>query len=164
MINEYLLKEKKINIDKMMEFCEDGIVCSVKDLKDDIFHIVSYCSEGETYEDAIKLSKINEELKHRKPIVLLNEASDYFIKELFPLVNRFERLLRKTLYLYDALLGNKKNISRLEEKGLGEVFNMIMTDPVFDNKIKGFVNETRRFTKRQLIKEINTIQEENQCA
>ena len=108
MINEYLLKEKKINIDKIMECCEDGIVCSVKDLEDDIFHIVSYRSESETYEDAIKLSKINEELKHRNPIVLLNEASDYFIKELFPLVNRFERLLRKTLYLYDALLGDKK--------------------------------------------------------
>ena len=56
--------------------------------------------EGENQDNAKFLSTVNDViLEDDDLIVVSNEASEYFNKRLFPLVNEFERKLRKLLYL-----------------------------------------------------------------
>lgn len=54
------------------------------------------------------LSKVHEAIKVFSPVILLNEASQYFTKKLYPDVNEFEVKLRKFLFLAFALTNDDK--------------------------------------------------------
>ena len=83
-------------------------------------------------ETAKILSRINDTIiKLYSPIVLSNESSEYFNRILYPLANKFERLLRKYLYLkWNSYTGEElpKVIKNLEEKDFGEIFNTLFVD------------------------------------
>ena len=60
-----------------------------------------------------------------KPTVLTNECSAYFNKALYPIVNEFERKLRKLLYLASSLQSDEKSqkvIVRIGRTGTGKHF------------------------------------------
>ena len=109
-------------------------------------------------EEAAKhLSKINDLIvKKYNPVVLKNESSVYFNKVLYPLVNTFERELRKFLYLKSALYEGeeKKNIlGKLESLNFGGIYRLLYIDDNFCNKVRKKVisdeeNKLAIFNKR----------------
>ena len=117
--------------------------------------------------DAAKiLSRINDSITQSySPIVLSNESSEYFNKVLFPLANKFERLLRKYLYLkWNSYTGEElpKVIKNLEEKDFGEIFNILFIDDDFNKKVKERINakgSSGVFSKSDLIHIIGELEE-----
>lgn len=117
-------------------------------------------------EDAAKTLDLNNTsiCEKYKPIVLSNGSSAYFNKSLFPIVNEFERKLRKLLYLASSLQGSKDSdevINNLESKELGEIFQALFSDRDFVSEIKATVTKkmTWQFTKKELLQSIDKIEE-----
>lgn len=79
---------------------------------------------GDNKDNARILSEINDILLEDDEIIVVsNEASEYFNKTLFPLINAFERKLRKLLYLATAdNINYKDKIKMLEKKDKGTIF------------------------------------------
>ena len=116
-------------------------------------------------EDAAKtLSTVDEWIKNNtKCITLTNESSAYFNKTLFPLVNDFERKLRKLLYLMTSIHYDNesfKAINNLEDKDLGNIFELLFADKDFSNKVRQIVkNKTWTFSKNEIVNDINSESE-----
>lgn len=110
--------------------------------------IVSYEKSGNNELNAKRFSELNEKIcKEFSPIILTDESSEYFNKSLYPLVNKFERCLRKLLYFKVALCNEDKlqcAILDLEKKDFGEIYNIL------------FVDNNFRSTAREKIKKLNT--------
>lgn len=126
--------------------------------------ILNLYIEGENEESAKLLDNLNTKIcKKYTPIVLSNGCSAYFNKSLFPIINEFERKLRKLLYLASALQGveeSDKVIKNLEEKDLGEIFCALFTDSTFVKGVKEKVNQkTWQFTRDELIKSVAELEE-----
>lgn len=126
--------------------------------------IVTYSLAGENEDSARRLSEVNDYvLLHFQPTVLTNESSFYFNKKLFPIINAFERKLRKLLYLKSALYhGDMKvdNIRNLEAKDIGEIFTILFSDAEFVKNAKTKVNDkTWQFTKKEIISTLQSLVE-----
>lgn len=120
--------------------------------------------DSESEEAAKLLDPLNTQIYERyKPIILSNECSAYFNKSLFPIVNEFERKLRKLLYLASALQGDNdahKVIIDLESKDLGEIFVALFSDPNFVKCVKEKINQkTWQFTRDELFTLIEKLDE-----
>ena len=118
--------------------------------------------EGENQDNARFLSTVNDViLEEDDLIVVSNEASEYFNKRLFPLVNEFERKLRKLLYL--ATIDNpdyKNKIQMLEEKDLGTIFGILFVDNDFMKTIQKWINENKQLvSKNEIINYLNGLKE-----
>ena len=120
---------------------------------------------GEGKNAAKMLDPLNRQVCDKyKPTILTNECSAYFNKALYPIVNEFERKLRKLLYLASALNGDEdsqKVIVRLEERELGKIFEILFSDEAFVKKAKETVNRTLswQFTRLELLDAINKLDE-----
>jgi hypothetical protein len=122
---------------------------------------------GENEDNAKTLSLIHDEIiAENKVIVLNNGCSERFNKMLFPLINEFERKLRKLIYLAVVLsepdqIKGMENIENLEEKDLGEIFEALFTDPDFIKSLKTFINSksTPLSSKKWLINTIGSFEE-----
>lgn len=142
----------------------DKIQKEIIDIENEKYWILGLDIQGEKEENAVLLDSINVELCEKyEPIVLLNGSSAYFNKVLFPIVNEFERKLRKVLYLSSAVQGDNesKNIIRdLESKDLGEIFTMLFSDGNFVKSVKEKINQkTWQFTKQELLESVNALDE-----
>lgn len=120
--------------------------------------------DSESEEAAKLLDSFNTQIYERyRPTILSNECSAYFNKSLFPIVNEFERKLRKLLYLASALQGDndaRKVIIDLESKDLGEIFAALFTDPNFVKCVKEKINQkTWQFTRDELFSLIEKLDE-----
>ena len=97
------------------------------------------------------------------PVVLKNGSSAYFTENLYPYFNRFERKLRKLLYTKSALAeatGEKNTLRRLEERTIGEIFDMLFIGKDFVTEVRMLVNENGRvFSKEEILKEIQGLEE-----
>ena len=125
MLLEYIVK--KDNKDEFIKRL-DEFNPECKQLSDDSFFI-SVSQNGNSEQSAKKLSDLNDKVTDLKPIVLTNGSAAYFNKMLFPLVNNFERKLRKLLYASSAISQNKKDtIANLEELDFGEIFELLFLD------------------------------------
>ena len=111
MINEYLINEE-INKERLKSCCDENIYISFDGDIDDLSHVVSYSTSNNNLEDAKALSEVGDKIACRTPVILMDGASDFFARELFPLVNKFERMLRKTIYLYNDMMGSEKGSGR----------------------------------------------------
>lgn len=164
MIQEYLFTDLS-NYETIKEQKMNKVSASFQIINGTDNFIVRYCVDGENEENAKLLSKINENIVTSfSPTVLTDESSAYFNKKLFPYINEFERKLRKLLYLKSAINKSKKsfdNIKDLEQKDLGEIFDLLFTDENFVKNVKGKVNEkTWRYTKKEIIASIQNIKED----
>ena len=95
--------------------------------------------KGDNLEVARYFSNINKYILKFNPIVLQNDSSAYFNQSLYPLINKFERLLRKFLYLKSIFYkGEKlpKVISDLEKKDFGEIYELLFVDKEFGLNVK----------------------------
>lgn len=164
MIQEYLFvdTEHKTEIEN---YQPEGVDIEIYPIKNSSCWVLVCSMVGETRENAKCLSLVNEYIISTfNPIVLTNESSAYYNRMLFPLINELERKLRKLLYLKSALNRDERfadNISRLEEKTLGEIFTLLFSDPNFVNDVKKKINKEMnwQFTKTQVLEEIQRISE-----
>lgn len=164
MIQEYLFMNDHHRI-SVEGYIPDGIKKEIYDVENSNCWIVTFILDGDNESCAKSLSEVNDYiLSHFNPTVLTNESASYFNKKLFPLINEFERKLRKLLYLKSALYqGEMKvdNIQDLETKDLGEIFTLLFTDADFVKKAKGKINEkTWQFTKREIISALQSLTED----
>ena len=87
------------------------------------------------------------------PITLSCESAEYFNRALYPLINAFERKLRKLLYLTSSISGDEdvaKSINNLEKNTLGKIFDLLFTDPDFPKKVKHRSNCQGEFNGRSV--------------
>ena len=146
MVLEYLIETEE-NADKAISVIASSpeITTSKKPLTDQHF-IVAIEMKGDSEPNAKKLSDINDLIvSNAAPTVLSNGAAAYFNKVLFPLVNDFERKLRKLLYAASALKPTEKDtIGNLEEQDFGTIFDALFLDRDFWNRVKGFVGGNKK--------------------
>lgn len=113
--------------------------------------IVRYEKTGKNETVAKQFSEISERLcEEFSPTILTDESSEYFNKSLYPLVNQFERYLRKLLYLKVSLCNEEKlkgTIRDIEKKDFGDIYNILFIDSDF------------RSAAREKIKKLNTRSE-----
>lgn len=124
-----------------------------------------FCVEiiGDNKDNARILSDINDViLEDDEIIVVSNEASEYFNKTLFPLINAFERKLRKLLYLATAdNINYKDKIQMLEKKDLGKIFGILFVDEKFSQDILKWMNSNKHLmSKDEILKYIKNHNEE----
>ena len=120
--------------------------------------------DSESKEAAKLLDSLNSQICDQfNPTVLSNGCSAYFNKSLYPIVNEFERKLRKLLYLASALQGDNdvhKVIIDLESKDLGEIFVALFSDSGFVKCVKEKINQkTWQFTRAELLTAIEELEE-----
>jgi len=172
MIQEYLVydadeKEKIIAFDfNQKEEIKDQLKIqkSVIQIDDANVWVLSYSIKSNSEEAAKILSDVDKWIcQNAKVTILTNESSAYFNKILFPIINDFERNLRKLLYLMSAKHRNEdssKNIKDLEDQDLGKIFELLFADTEFNQKVKQLIkNKSWNFTKSEIISDVNDIDE-----
>lgn len=161
-IQEYLFKDKSIS-DSLKEYGGNKVKLNIIDIKNTQCFIACFHISGENEENAMVLSKLDDDIKKFSPIVLSNESSAYFNRRLFPLINEFERKLRKLLYLKSAMYeGNlpTDNIRNLESYDFGKIFDILFIDPSFNKATKDVLNNKNwKFTKAEIMDSINKLAE-----
>ncbi len=164
MIQEYLFTSDKYKSDIESLVVKDEIIKEINEIENSSCWILNLSVDGENEKAAKILNAINIEIcEEYNPTVLSNGCSAYFNKLLFPIINEFERKLRKLLYLGSALQGNDeahKNIKDLESKDLGKIFETLFCDSDFVKNIKSEINNKKtNFTRMELIAIIEKIDE-----
>lgn len=181
MILEYLFLDQKNkgkieNIHFVYEIKNKGnITQTIKPIasytnfdKSDVW-VVKYEVKGDNLNNARCLSELNAKITSKyNPTVLKNDASAYFNEHLYPLFNKFERVLRQLLYIKNALYSDdkvKKVIENLEGKDFGEIYNLLFIDDDFCKAAKEIANAKEKgksglYTKEDLIKQLSGIDED----
>ena len=100
MLQEYLFTSDQHKADiETVEFVEK-VKKSLRRMENSACWILVLEVKGESEDAAKLLDPINTQICEKyAPTVLTNECSCYFNKSLFPIINEFERKLRKLLYL-----------------------------------------------------------------
>ena len=164
MEQEYLfVDERQIGDVKGFEL-GDGITTDLIEIKGGKCWVWILKCKGENEKVARELDRINKEICEKfNPTILINGCSAYFNKSLFPLINEFERKLRKLLYLASSLKEHKdlnNLITNLESKDLGSIFDSLFTDDVFFRSVKQKINKmTWNFTRDEVLCEIRSVEE-----
>jgi len=164
MIQEYLFSDKSKQAD-VLNYKPQNVDQDFADFKSTDCWMITYSVSGNSEDAARLLSDVNEYvLQAFNPVVLANGSAEYFNKMLFPIINEFERKLRKLLYLKSALNKDEKaqeNIKDLEEKDLGTIFEFLFTDGDFVKAIRLKIKSeiTWQFSKDEIINIIKKYQE-----
>lgn len=94
------------------------------------------------------------------PTILTDESSEYFNKTLYPLVNKFERFLRKFLYLKVSQCDEEKFrsvITDIDQKDFGDIYTILFVDSNFRADAKDRIKKLN--TQAEMIQAINALQE-----
>lgn len=164
MIQEYLFTSDQYKEDiEAVKFAEK-VKKSLRRIENSTCWILVLEVKGESEDAAKLLDPINTQICEKyAPTVLTNECSGYFNKSLFPIINEFERKLRKLLYLASALQDDSdvhKVISNLEARELGKIFETLFADTAFVKNTRETINQkTWQFTKEEILEAIRNIDE-----
>lgn len=181
MNQEYLFIEnsQKKSIEKYVNtYKSKGVISEIKkiEIRNNLsYWILKLSKNGNNLKTAKILSELHDKIikTHKPEKTLTSECSAYFNKQLYPLINDFERKLRKYIYLSLTLgkIKEKKNkdnkedktfntLKNLEEKTFGEIFDALFTDLNFMNECKkAIINNKCQFSKKDIIRIINELQE-----
>ena len=163
-LQEYLFTSDQHKADiETVEFVEK-VKKSLRRMENSACWILVLEVKGESEDAAKLLDPINTQICEKyAPTVLTNECSGYFNKSLFPIINEFERKLRKLLYLASALQDDSNDrevISNLETEELGKLFETLFSDSEFVKSAKETINrKTWQFTKKEVLDAIRNIDE-----
>lgn len=94
------------------------------------------------------------------PIVLVNESAEYFNKVLYPLINKFERYLRKFLYIRVVQFDVNKFehiLKEIETKDFGEIYNILFVDHKFISEVKSKIKSLN--TRAEILDAIADFEE-----
>jgi len=167
MLLQYLIK-KNDKTAKITEFKPDSesVKMNCEELKDSDIFLLTFSVDSNDIKAARLLAPLNEKIienYNEDCTVLENQAAAYFNKSLFPLINDFERLLRKVLYTAKSTLLNKekvdpkikekieKNIVDIESMEFGPLFDILFTDENFNKTVKTAVGKAPPYTKKQFV-------------
>lgn len=167
MLLQYLIK-KNDNTTKITEFKpeSESVKMNCEELKDSDTFLLTFTVDSNDIKAARLLAPLNDSIVETYKddcTVLENQAAAYFNKSLFPLINDFERLLRKVLYTAKSTLLNKdkvdskikekieKNIVDIEAMEFGPLFDILFTDENFNKTVKAVVGKANPCTKKQFI-------------
>lgn len=164
MIQEYLFTTEEYRAEVECFTVPSMIQKEITNIENSSCWTLCLSIDSESEEAAKLLDPLNTQIYERyKPTILSNECSAYFNKSLFPIVNEFERKLRKLLYLASALQGDNgahKVIIDLESKDLGEIFVTLFSDSNFVKCVKEKINQkTWQFTRDELFTLIKKLDE-----
>ena len=165
MIQEYLFLDTTQK-DQVEKIKYDKVDYNIRDFGSEGHFIVTYYIKGETKDNAIELSKINEEIIKLEPIVLSNDSAAYFNKVLYPLFNIFERKLRKFVSLasvYYKVDEAKELLKKMESMNFEDIYTQLFIDKRFVKKATEFVNtksRNNRLLKDELINFLDSVNEE----
>lgn len=133
-----------------------------KDFSTTDYWIVKYEKDGNSEVVAVHFSKINRRIcEEFSPTILTDESSEYFNKSLYPLVNKFERQLRKLLYLKVSLSNEeklKKTIQDIEKKDFGDIYNILFVDSDFRSKAREKIKKLD--TRAEMFEAIEDLNEQ----
>lgn len=126
--------------------------------------IICFSTESNSESAARELSTVDEWIRNNSSAkVLTNGCSAYFNRFLFPLINDFERDLRKLLYITSAIHKNEtatQNINALEEKDLGTIFGILFADAELTKQIKKVLGDRNQIlTRADITRIIETCEE-----
>ena len=130
------MKIEYLYIDDSYKDCikDISVLDSVKlsESKKEESFVFSYETSSNSEEDAKMLSFLNEKLLSvldtKKCFVLTNEAAAYYNNRLFPLINNFERLLRKALCCVAVKKKDNSAIElsrKIEELDFGSIYGKL---------------------------------------
>ena len=170
MRNEYLFSTR-FKVSELKALLPEGVSIKTRTIKDKKSWIAIFTVSKNDEAGAKKLAEVNMAISKYSPLELLCESSEFFNKSLFPLVNQFERKLRKLLYLAAYISDNadaQGNVKQLEKKDLGEIFDILFIDPNFNEDAKrAAVGDNRSsftskngFTKAEFSKFLATLSED----
>ena len=166
MVQEYLVVDSD-QIELIKQYKHDGVTSNISLLGDDKGIIISFAINSNSETAARRLSVINDYVvKNYKVTTLQNGCAAYFNEKLYPWVSRFECKLRKLLYLAAAINPSKEaeqNISDLEKKDFGKLFEILFVDSDFIKGAKTLINNnpTDVFLKELIVASINTLNEKS---
>lgn len=110
---------------------------------------------------AKQISEISSRICQKfSPTILTDESSEYFNKTLYPLVNKFERFLRKFLYLKVSQCDEEKFrsvITDIDQKDFGDIYTILFVDSNFRADAKDRIKKLN--TQAEMIQAINALQE-----
>lgn len=123
--------------------------------------IVKYERNGNSETTAKQSSEISTYIcQEFSPTILTDESSEYFNKSLYPLVNKFERLLRKFLYLKVSQCDEQKFrsvISDIDQKDFGEIYTILFIDNNFRAAARDKIKKLN--TRAEMFEAIDALQE-----
>lgn len=123
--------------------------------------IVKYERNGNNEATAKQSSEISTYIcQEFSPTILTDESSEYFNKTLYPLVNKFERLLRKFLYLKVSQCDEQKFrsvISDIDQKDFGEIYTILFIDNNFRAAARDKIKKLN--TRAEMYEAIDALQE-----
>ena len=172
MIQEYLVQDASVKsifeqLD-LQEFENKAKDTTIKRktqvLKEGEFWIISFETIYNNEATAKALDSLSSVLESHKGITILSKgSSEYYNKKLYPLINDFERLLRKLLYMVAAI--NKtdnasKSIQNLEALTFFDLYVLLFVDNNYAKQAKDTINQKDgKFTKKEIIELISNMQE-----
>ena len=168
MVIEFLTQEKNIR-SKLEGIAEDGVSLSLVDQSERKATLIRFETKESSITAAKKLEKLYDEVTLLKfSVPVLDERSQFFHSRLFPLINKYECLLRKLLIVSGTQnkekIKNKdyEQLMRLESYDLSKLHNLLFTDKYFNSQAKSILTEDnkRQYTKEELIKKLSKIKEE----
>lgn len=115
---------------------------------------------GNNADDAKILSELNSTIKDNyNPTVLTNNSADFYTRLLYPMVNGFERLLRKYLFIRAVNSDEKtrKEILGLEKMDFGQIYDFLFVDQGFKKKTMSKLSNAR--TKKEMLTVIKESEE-----
>lgn len=123
--------------------------------------IVRYERSGNNEAIAKQSSEISDRICQKfSPTILTDESAEYFNKSLYPLINKFERLLRKFLYLKVSRcdVGRFKSvISDIEKKDFGDIYTILFVDSNFRSAARDKIKKLN--TRAEMFEAIDALQE-----
>ena len=164
MVLKYLINDDNER-EKISRFKPEGINSTMVSVEDESFWYARYSLDGKDERTARKMSEVDLYVReHFNVVVLQNDCSEYFNNRLYPLMSKFERKLRKMLYVFSGIKKDDesvKNINKLEEKSLGDIFTLLFIDDEFMRRVQDNVKNRSRgkFSKTEILK---LIEEESE--
>lgn len=164
MIQEYLFVNNTYR-EEIEKYKPDKVDVIISAIDNSHCWVATYTMHSDNEDSAKILSSVNNHIiSNFSPTVLSNGSSAYYNQRLFPEINKFERKLRKLLYLKSALYDGEnkiENIQDLEQKDLGSIFELLFTDTSFVQNVKSRINDkTWKYTKKEILSAISAISEE----
>ncbi len=145
---QILLKKEDVKIaDELLDNFSD-IIIKKAPLKNTDSTIVTFETSSNNMNDAKTIDNVHGLIKEKISFkILVDDRVAHFNKNLFPLINDFERLLRKFLYVGAEVDDKHEIIKELENKSLEEIFIILFVDIEYSTNFFETIKKNNNFKK-----------------
>lgn len=144
---QLLIQNEDNSIDYLLSEFNHMEIKQVK-LKNTDSRLITFETTTNNIEDAKAIDLVYKSLEKKIPFkVLIDERASYFNKRLFPLINDFERLLRKFLYIGAEISNEHDVIKELEDKSLEKIFTLLFVDSNYSQDFFEKIKKNARYKR-----------------